>query len=275
MGMRPANNRTRTAAGGAGAIPPELVALAQGLGLDPTTMAGLAGAGGDIDDSPPVWVGERRRTTPVRRLRTGDPNRRFEVTGGEEVVEENLQTANRTYMRFWEWDDAKLTGFQEKAFAAGLYGTTDRRKVRWGDRDSATEAIWRDMVDRAAAFYQAGRKVSPWDALDMASSASPGLDELEGDEPPKLVNELDIRTLGNTRGQARLGRELTDEEQANLIGRFRAMEAAANAEGATTAAPDMEAWADQEIKRLDPVRYGARNVLSSWDAIVSAFRGGA
>lgn len=246
-------------------MPPELLAAAQKLGIDPAMLAG----GGD--DSPPVWVGS---TTTRRRVRTGDPNARFQDL---EDVKDKVRSSADVYMNFWKWDDEKLLDFQERAFKAGLYGTDQRDRVRWKDRDADTERIWKDMVDRSAAFYAVDRKVTPWDALDEAARAGAGFEADKSNLPDRATNPADLRALAKSRGKEKLGRDLTVEEQARVAGKLSAAEQPFLSADATVAAPGQAALteaADQEVKRIAPDRYDARRVVGVFDTLARALGGG-
>jgi hypothetical protein len=145
-------------ADGDGDLPPELLQLA---GITPEQLAAMSG-GAAAKAGPKVYLGTGRPVVDDSRAGLDImPGRNF-PRGPERDQTEDLEAAFR---RFYAMDEEALGKFQRKAFKAGFYGS---KEPRYGDFDEASAKIYGTLVDRAASFYDAGKKLTVNDVLDMA-----------------------------------------------------------------------------------------------------------
>lgn len=194
---------------------PDLAGLLAGLGIDPSSMDGAAL---DAND-PPVYLGMRpKRTT-------------FGIA--KSLPRPVKTTTSKAYARFYKMEQDELEEFQSKAFAAGLYGTRDGTKVRFGDYDENSFKLWRMVVDRAANFYQAGKKVTPTEALDMAIAARGGGAEGDGRQgggnvyTVETADPVAVSELADKLSQDEIGRKLDKGARERLVARVIAEQRAA------------------------------------------------
>lgn len=244
-------------------LPPEL------LDIPGVAEAFAARAGGTPSSGPTVYMGQRPGSW--KRL------------GGSDVRSRDDAVAD-----FYTWDDEKLKDFQERAFAAGLYGTRDRRRIRWGDpTDGDTFNLWVDRVEAAAGFYNdgAGRKVSPWDTLDLAGQGAEGLDDGPGRQPlsVELSNPEDVKRGLRAAAKEVVGSaDVDDATLDRMVAAWHAeqrsaQQAAYNASesgGTVIQGPDFETFAEQETRKVDPLKADARKTLSAFDFVAEMFQGG-
>lgn len=280
------HNAEHTAEQG-GPLPDDPMSLLLGS-LDPDLAAAVAaqltGVNGGAQQGPAVFMGETQ--TPTTRTRIGNVDRneqRGSVQRGGEMVSD-VRTLDEAVAEFYAWSDSELSDFQERAFNAGLYGTRDRNAVRFGDpTDAKTFNIWADMVQAAAGFYNdgGGRKVTPWDAVDLAVRGAPA----EEGPPPlvaRVTNPEDIVRSAREGVRSALGfvpddidfDALVRKRQGQEVAYQSAVHSAGQGGGGTIAAPmDDAAFADIEAKRLDPTAYDSRKVVSAADYLAKKLRG--
>jgi hypothetical protein len=203
------------------------------------------------DGSPPVWLGKQDKVTT-----TG-----FREAPGLKVVsEDKVVSANKAATMFYGWSEDEVRKFQEKAFAAGLYGTYDRTKIPWGDHDEDTLTIWKKMVGRSAGFYEQGQKVTPWEALDKAAELAPPLDA-DGGATTSVANPLDLQRLLRETGREVLGSGNVPGAS-GLVSQYQSQQRVAGLEGVETAAPSAQTFFENALRNMDPKRYDARKVVS-------------
>lgn len=253
-------------------LPPELEAMFPGLG---DVLA--AGADGGSDRSPPVFMGS---TTTTRKTRTSGGWR----AGTRTRTSDDIRTEDEAIGDFYSWDDAKVRDFQERAFSAGLYGTSDRSRVRWGDpTDADTFNIWKDRVAAAAGFMNQGRKVTPWDALDLAGQGSTGVDA-DGERAPfsaQVANPIDMRAALKRAATEVLGGAISDEQISAISDAFQQQQVGAQqsayntseAGGTSTAAPDFGNFAEEQVRALDPIKADSRSAVKVASVIQQMMEG--
>lgn len=247
-------------------LPPELLAMFPGLDQV------LAGAGGGaVDQSPPVFMGSRSRTSGTLTS-WGARNK-----GWPKIkTADDIRTEDEAINDFYGWDANTLLDFQERAFSAGLYGTSDRSRIRFGDpTDGDTFTLWKQRVGLAAGFYNAGRKITPWDTLDLAGAGNLGLGD-EGGGGRAASNPLDLQALARQEGTAGLGRGLTGDELARVTGALQGTEAPFLGAGGAVAPPGgagMQEVARQQVRGLDPVRFDSRSAVKVASVIQQMMEG--
>lgn len=185
------------------------------------------------------------------------------------------RAASDVYNDFYKLDPEQLEGFQLGARRAGLYGSASD-KVRVGDFDDMSFAVWKGLVDRAAGFTAAGKKVSPVDALSQAIAVGSQLPGPDAEDPLRATNPADFAAIADAAGQEGLGYELDDAQQARVAGRLSAMEQpylGANGSVAPPGTGAVQAAARDEVRRLDPTRFDARRVVGAFDIIQRALAG--
>lgn len=170
----------------------------------------------------------------------------------------------------YRMSDPDLRRFQEKAFQAGLYGTKDRKEVRFGDLDPATEQVWKTLTQRAAGYTTVGRNISPLDALDLSVKAYQG-SVAAAPEVPKKINPLDVRGIAKATFQKSLGYIPDDSVLNDFAAQFEAAVGGSDGVSAAGGAGQAE-LADTLARNSDPVRYDARKAVGAFDTIAKMFK---
>lgn len=133
--------------------PPELLAQAQALGIDPAQLATL-GAGGDPFTGSvnlPVLVQAGVRKKAPRG--TGEPD----YMVGNDVTKNQSELLRDLYAIA---DPAELLDLQRRLFEGGFYGAAEATQIPWGTLDERTAQAYQVALERAGLFYAAGRKVT-------------------------------------------------------------------------------------------------------------------
>lgn len=134
--------------------PPELLAQAQALGIDPAQLATL-GAGSDpFTGSVNLPVLVSTGATPKKAPRgTGEPD----YIGRRDVTKNQSDLLRDLYATA---DPAELLDLQRRLFEGGFYGAAEATQIRWGVLDERTTQAYQAALERAGLFYAAGRKVT-------------------------------------------------------------------------------------------------------------------
>lgn len=256
---RPATTRpaASTPAAGGRQVSGNLSGGLSGLGItvDPT-------AGGYIDTTDlPVYVGthdskgRKKRADPVVR-------------------------SSYAYIAPYRWDPKDLEKFQQRMFDAGLLGS-NRDAIAWGTVDGLTERAWRSLVDTAANYWQAGKKIRPQDVLDQIGVTAAG----DGGRAPltvELDNPATIKRLMREAAREATGSGSIDDAKLDeIVARWhgeqrRAQTAAygaADSGGTVTQPVDFETFADTELRRVDPAGYDAYQVLDKFSTMLDTLGG--
>jgi hypothetical protein len=219
------------------AVTPEAVAS-----LTPEQQAILldmqANMSGSDRSAPKVYLGTGRPVLDDSAAGLDiQPGRNF-PRGKERDQTEDI---NQAFRRFYAMDEEQLGEFQRKAFKAGFYGS---KEPRYGDWDEDSAKVYGLLVERAASFYDAGKKLTVDDVLDMAVQSGPSAEELLQDGPftgTKSRTDRDVKItdpqsaraglLGYLRDE--LGRAPSEQESRAFV---RALQAAqrANPKSTTT-----------------------------------------
>lgn len=255
-------------------LPPELVQVAESLGIDPAALVGASSSG------PSVWTGSTTRTSRG----VGRMDRDAPVGAVRRDVLDTVRPVDDVYLDFYRWDQDDLDRFQEEAFTAGFYGTNDRSKVRFGDRDEGTFDIWRTMVDRAANFWAVDQKKTPHDVFAEAVKIP---NQFPGPEPEPLTvvlsNPADIKDAMREAARDAIGKGRVDEDRLDeIVSRYQQMERsaqqashdAAEDGGTVTQPPSLGSFVEDEARRLDPTAAGAHDVLDKFSMLEQMLRGG-
>lgn len=190
---------------------PELLALAQSLGID---LSALFGGGGGADPGdPPVFVGQR----PRQNIGSAADFRNAESGGKRKFAEDVTRPLTQVNSDFYRLSDSALREFQQKAAAAGLLSNP-----RFGDYDDDSYKAWASVNERAARFGASGRNLTPSDVLDMATLNS--VDTGKDKHGNTLSSPLDLEDTVQTAAYKRLGRRLTRKEAANFISVYQGIE---------------------------------------------------
>jgi hypothetical protein len=276
------------------ALSPDTNQLAAQYGLDPT----MIGTGLDDDeDSMKVF----KRTIK----KAGSPGR-MNMTGG--LLGLNLQDPWLEGEDGGESDETDTVGNYKKDYyrkAPGELGPLKRRlweggfydasisweDVRQNDYDEETNQAWARAVKRAAAFYDAGKKLTVDEVIDMAAAnmsdeeKASGKRSGSGQGRPGLSVELthpdDIKTTAMKVSARTLGKGWSDDQLNRFVATFQAMERSQQANqyaatgqggGTYTGAPNMEAQIEKEARRQDPVAAGATDYVNAYSMIIKAFQ---
>lgn len=195
---------------------------------------------------------------------------------------EGIVKRSEARVAFYDLDDDDLTDFQERAFAAGLYGTNNRARVRFGDRDEATFAIWEAMVDRAVGYHAVGQKVSPLDAFNEAAKVQTGFEETRQPLVTTVSNPVDIKEAMREAAKDAIGRGSIDEAKLDeIVARWQGMERHSQQEqydlsetgGTRVAPPSFETFAENEARKIDPTAADAYKVMDKFSVMMERFGG--
>lgn len=223
------------------------IAAADGISLDLS-----AGRTTGSPDDPPAWDGSAN--VPVSQL----------------------------YNRFYVLSDAELRRFQQAAVTAGI---VKPENMRFGAYDDETFRLWNSAVNQSAGFLAGGKKVDPFTALEQIAALTPPDAGKEPPVPPSAVishpdsikaglKEAAVKVLGGTAG-------LDDKRLDQLVAEFqkaqqRAQLAAGQAQregGTSVAAPEFAAFAEEQVREVDPLKADSRKVVEKFDVIAKMFRG--
>lgn len=216
--------------------------------LDPATAARIQqlmqqyNTGSSDPNDLPVWIG------------TTDSNGRVRRQNG-------VVSSSKAYVNPYQWKPSDLSAFQRRMFVAGLYGNARENEIPWGTVDPLTDRAWRQLVDTAALYYTAGKKITPQQVLDqMGVSPTAG----GGSQTSPATNPADLAALANQTSTNVLGRDLTSEEKTRVAGRLQAAEAPFLAANSSVERPGTAALTDvarQQVRAIDPIRADSRNVV--------------
>lgn len=280
------------------AVSPAMENLLRGMGIDPDSVdTGAAGVGFADPDDPdiprpnprmPGGVRVPRGSTPPKRARISGSGPSVEVPGtGTKAGKRATAKRSEVLKEFYRWNDRELRSFQEKAFKAGLYGTTDRKDIRWGDHDKDTFDIWIEMVDRAAGFAEVGKEITPEEAIDLAVTNAPTATEDTVDRGPlvlSVANPADLRVVFDAAARDILGRKLSPEEMGRMVAAYQALDRQAQEErfaledpegagGAVDEAPNPQSFAEEQVLAVDPARAGAQDAAERMQEFYSFLQG--
>lgn len=228
----------------------DIAAQAAALGFDPSQL--FTGGQPASAADPPVWDGH------------------------------DIVPTSKAYADFYDLDGKQLRQFQDRAFAAGLYGSIIKTQIRFDDHDDTSFQIWRSLVDRSAGYNATGKKVSPLDALDEAVTNSPTFGTLHDPLTAQVSNPADIRLGIRAAAKELLGQGDVDEQQLQrMVAAFQSSQKAAqqasysmqDTGGTVVAPPSLDAFAEQQIHTMDPVGYDAHKALGAIDQIAQIMRG--
>jgi len=193
---------------------------------------------------------------------------------GEVIVFDDYGNAPR----YWDgdeytpanWPDEKIAALQAQMASSGLYGDGSYVRGFWSDADIAA---YRNVLSYA---NQTG---TDWEfALGRISELA--ADAPEKMKPPALVtNPEDIKETVRQAARKVLGSSDVPEDQLNRLvaayqgEQIRQVQQQQNPTGQTaiTAAPSMDAFAESQVREIDPLKADARMSLQGFDVVRKMF----
>jgi len=279
--------------------------LATQWGIDPNMLTGGVSYGSGDDDMR-VFKGTSRRPTVVTKKTGGKANVIDPKTGaigevegwssgyGPEEEQDETDTVGNFKKEYYRKPPGELGQLKRRLWEAGMYdASVNWEDIRQNDYDDDTRDAWGRALGRAAAFYDAGRKLTVDEVIEMArQDAMTEEERLSGKRsttsgPPRdrlsvrLTHPDDIKTEAMKVSAKILGRGWSEDQLNRFVATFQSMERAAQAQqyGATgeaggtyTAAPDMATAAENEARRQDPVAAGATDYVGAYNMILEAFQ---
>lgn len=186
-----------------------------------------------------VFMGTESRTAPLARGHSQETDR--SALGTNTTTFDTWKTADQAKAAIYAWgstpDTPDLVAFQKAAYAAGLYG---QAQPAYGVVDAGTEQIWNRLVDQAASYYAAGRKLSPFDVLGMYGAMGQGGSTTH----TSTSTSVHLSTITEAKGvldqvfKKQLGRAVTDREAKNFLGALQGQERANPSVSKTTTVTD-------------------------------------
>ena len=257
---------------------PDLTSLAAEEGV--VTPAGTA-AYVDPNDLP-VYTGRRPVLKPLGKKTIG---RLTPFIGVQDSTSTTSQMAKELYAK----DPGELRELQKRLYAAGFYGTYDVDKIVLGVPDEVTFEAYSTAVQRAGAYYAAGKKKTVDDVIDESAGI---LDQIygkggrrggsgDGDGSQKrapltigLTSPDDLRAVAQKTATGTIGRALTDSELAQFVASFHQAQASSqtasyNADvtgGTVTDVTDPGVAAENFARQQAPVEAGGSDFLRTFTA---------
>lgn len=148
--------------------PPELLAQAQALGIDPAQLATL-GAGSD------PFTGSVN--LPVLVSTGGTPKKAPKGTGEPDYIGRTDVTKNQSELLRGLYaiaDPAELLDLQRRLFEGGFYGAAEATQIPWGTLDERTTQAYQAALERAGLFYAAGRRITLDDVIAQSGRTGAG-----------------------------------------------------------------------------------------------------
>lgn len=148
---------------------------------------------------------------------------------------------------------------QEQLFSAGMYGTNNRKLIRFGDRNDpdTRQALSRAVIATYQA-QQAGARMSLSDMLNESAKYQ-SADQLGGSaaakQPIRLTDPAAISEVIDKTAPDLIGRSLTDDEKQQLITAYQSMERGFQDTmyaGGTGTEPDLGSFIMQKTKQMHP-----------------------
>lgn len=217
---------------------PELLKLAQGLGIDVGSMPGAAATGAADPKEPKVYFGvQERKVLPSRGGFKPDKARPV-------VTRETFKTLTEANAAFYEMEESDVAALQRRLVSAGIL---DSKKVRFGDYDDDTYSAFVAINERTARFNAVGKKFTPNDVLGMIERNAPPIEaeraEIRQGRVSRRSNPLELEGQVQQTAQQRLGRKLRKNEVQKFLTLYQGLEGQENAR-AMQAADQVEAGVD-------------------------------
>lgn len=185
-----------------------------------------------------VYMGAISRTLPMGQGHTRED--RGALGTVQETPNDWYMGVDQAKSNIYTWGPDQLNAFKQQAIAAGLYGGN---KPPPGDIvDPATQAIWEKLVDQAAAYDMAGRKLTPNDVLGMYGAANGG----QGNTRTSTSTSVHLSDITEAKGvldqvfQDKLGRSVTSAEAKAFLGALNSQQRAHPSKTTTTETSDAE-----------------------------------
>lgn len=264
------------------AVPPELdqqlggysdefTGFLQGLGIDPSQLAG--GNTGANAFSQPTHV----------------------------LDDDGLRPIDSTASDLFVLPRNELIDLQNKLFASGFYGATPYDRVRIGARDPDTFRAFRAFLDQAALFNQEQQPDTTWRRflnrlVSSAGGVQGAIDAAEEEaeegggverEPTFVVSLTDpaaIRKMLDSVSRDVIGRRLTPSQEQKFIGMFHNQQKSAQLaaqraqfEGGggtvTVTQPTLEGQADEFLRQQFPQEAGAEEAAQYYEVFLDMIGG--
>ncbi len=257
----------------------DLLATAAGLGVD------LSGLQGSVEEEDEGWVyeGEKHPRSRWRPGTTGDLD--YDVNDLDQT-----RSVPEYKKDFFRKNPGELPSLQRRLWEAGFYdGSVDWEDIPQGDYDDDTKKAWERAIGRAAAFYDAGKKLTLDEVIEMSRRQRAGLLGEDGaggrgsgrTRAPlsvRVSHPEDIRTVAMQVSTKILGRGWGEDELNRFVNTYQSMERAAqtgayNAEirgGTSTAAPDVATAAASAARASNPVAAEATDVVGAYSLLLEA-----
>lgn len=270
-------------------LSPDLAAAAAQFGINPATLE-LDGGGSLSAGS--VYEGTTRTKTSKGAPGVPTmPKSKGKVLGvtvlpqiEEEIVADQTRPVEDYYLDFYRKNPGDLEPLQKRLFAAGFYDPSlDWEDIRTGDWDGESDQAWKRAVDRAAVFYESGKKLTLDEVIDQSIRARAGGGDKtkgkrgSGDAVIRLSHPDDIRTSAMKVSSKTLGRGWTEEELDRFVLTYQQMERAAQSAvnrgaAAVTAPPSVEAATERAARQANPTAAKATDMVGAYDMIVKAMQ---
>lgn len=252
---------------------PNIDALKQTYGIQP-------GGSGASDDDPPVFI--------TNQVEDSDAwgSRMLDVPDQTKPFSDYLDD-------FYELGDAEFRKVQQRAFDAGLYGAdADAEDVPWGDRsDEVALKLWAEMGRRSAANYKAGKKVSPWAALETVKPTGEAKKKKTvAPFQPELLDPAEMRAALREKAPEKMGRYLDDAEAEQIIALYNDASLAVQRKrfemsgsgdpenpgvaGTLPTMPSFDTFAEEEIRRRRPEETFAKDVNNRYQEFLDLLGAG-
>lgn len=250
-----------------------------------TGEEGVPGGGSDTPQTnsflggfPGSWEVDVREQAPlpsiVRRGRTGLPN---QTITGRATLAELRQIGRGGYQSNDVWEPINenpgvIAQLQSMLVDGGLL---DDDAFTPGYYDDSTISAYRKLLTRANAMGTSWMdtinrlRSNPAARLASASKKSPA-------SLPNVTHPDDLRSIFRGVARRTMGQGLPDDVMQRMIDAYQAEQVRAQTtaqDGVQVAPPDVEVFADQQVRKQDPVRYDARKVLNVVDVIAQMMRG--
>jgi hypothetical protein len=173
-----------------------------------------------------VFMGVVTHTSTLGRGHTRDVTDR-EGLGTTSTSADSYMGVDQAKASIYGWGDPQVAAFKAQAYAAGLYG--NNKPPAGNIVDPATQQIWEKLVEQAAAYNLAGRKLTPNDILGMYAAGAGGQGPTTHTSTSTSVHLSDITEAKGVLDQVfqdKLGRAVTDGEAKAFLGALNAQQKA-------------------------------------------------
>lgn len=257
----------------------------------PTASGGYAGDPNDL----PVYTGTGT-SVGLKPLGTKSVGRKTPFIG----ISQKDRTKRQTELEkeFYAMSPEDRRELQKRLYAGGFYSGTDPDKVVLGVPDEVSFSAYAKAVARAAAYYNAGKKMTVDEVIDESAGI---LDQIYGAGGRRggggaggdgssrapltigLTNPEDLKAVAQRTATGTLGRALSQSELNQFIASFHQAQSTAqtnayNADvtgGSVVAAPDERVAAEVHARQAAPTEAGGQDFLRTFTAFRNILSRGA